>query len=156
LFFIGLNPSKASAFEDDATLRRLLGFCKSWGYSHLLVMNLFAWISKSPGFLRHCDDPIGKANDRELSAAALTWSECMDWDLWLGWGVGGGLYQRNLAVIALLESYRRIREDQFPKATGLMTIGLTLKGHPRHPLYASSKAVLKPYVWASGRVMSHS
>ncbi|HJM80481.1 MAG TPA: DUF1643 domain-containing protein, partial [Prochlorococcaceae cyanobacterium Fu_MAG_72] len=41
LLFVGLNPSKASALDDDPTLRRILGFCRSWGYGRLLVVNLF-------------------------------------------------------------------------------------------------------------------
>ncbi len=37
LIFIGLNPSRADGIRDDATLRRLLGFARGWGYGALEV-----------------------------------------------------------------------------------------------------------------------
>ena len=43
LLFIGLNPSAADGRRDDPTLRRLIGFGRGWGYSALVVLNLFAF-----------------------------------------------------------------------------------------------------------------
>lgn len=41
--FIMLNPSTADAHIDDPTIRRCIGFAKSWGYGGILVGNLYAF-----------------------------------------------------------------------------------------------------------------
>ncbi len=145
LLFIGLNPSKANDKQDDATLKRLLGFTCYWGYGTLIVVNLFGRVSKSPSLLRHCSDPIGKRNDEELSFKVYEWSKSPLWDLWYGWGVKGTWIDRNLKVLSLLERHVNYRAKKLPDALGPLSIGLTRDGHPRHPLYASSKEVLRPF-----------
>jgi len=59
LVFIMLNPSKADAYIDDPTLRRCIGFAKSWGFGSLTVINLFAYRSTKPSELRQVNDPVG-------------------------------------------------------------------------------------------------
>lgn len=59
LIFIGLNPSLANRSYNDPTLRRLIGCAELWGYGALVVVNLFARITKSPKLLASCDDPVG-------------------------------------------------------------------------------------------------
>ena len=155
LLFIGLNPSTASALEDYPTLRRIQGFCRSWGYGSLLVVNLFARISRSPSALRHCVDPIGAQNDAQLSIRARQWSERSHWDLWLGWGVGGKWRQRHLAVMALLECHRQHRLVNIPEALGPLALGCSREGHPLHPLYIPGKEVLRPFNWAIKATIRH-
>ena len=150
LFFIGLNPSKANDFEDDPTMRRLSGFCKTWGYGQLVVVNLFARISHSPAMLRRCSDPIGKANNQGLLFFSRSWSERPCWDLWLGWGAGGVLQGRNFEVIAMMQNHIQNRRNNFPESLGPLCLGLTVNGHPRHPLYLSAKEVLRPFQITSG------
>ncbi len=145
LFFIGLNPSKANEYSDDPTLRRMLRFCKCWGYGTLLVMNLFARISSSPKILHHCLDPIGNDNDQHLLNRITYWSENSKCDLWLGWGAGGSWKDRNLEVIYWLKKAWSNRSNDFPSANGPMSVGVTRLGHPRHPLYTPAKEVLKPF-----------
>ena len=94
LLFVGLNPSRADGHRDDPTLRRLQGFAHQWGYHHLVVLNLFARISPSPSLLCRCAEPIGAENDLILHSWFQQWAQQPKWDLWLGWGVGGGLRQR--------------------------------------------------------------
>lgn len=48
LAVIGLNPSTADETNDDATVRRCLGFARDWGYGRLLMLNLFPYRAKSP------------------------------------------------------------------------------------------------------------
>ncbi len=145
IVFIGLNPSKASSLKDDATLNRLLGFSRRWGYGIIVVVNLFARISHSPDILKRCSDPVGEENDHELSVHASIWSQNPLCDLWLGWGAGGSYQERDFEVICLLRRYWIERMRNFPKALGPMALGLTQKGNPLHPLYMPSSKDLKPF-----------
>ena len=63
LLFIGLNPSRADAHQDDPTLRRLMGFARRWGFSGLEVLNLFGGIAVHPAALKAWSDPVGADND---------------------------------------------------------------------------------------------
>lgn len=46
--FIGLNPSTADKTADDPTIRRCIGFARSWGYGALCMTNLFAFRATDP------------------------------------------------------------------------------------------------------------
>jgi hypothetical protein len=46
--FIMMNPSTADAFNDDATIRKCVGFAKAWGFGRIRVVNLFALRSREP------------------------------------------------------------------------------------------------------------
>ena len=132
LIFIGLNPSYANSSLDDPTLRRLIGFSKLWGYGSLVVINLFARISKSPRLLALCDDPVGWNNDFELNKRINYWSRNDLCELWIGWGVNGNLKDRNKIIL------KRIKKSlKHP-----CVIGLTKEGHPKHPLYISKRKSL--------------
>ena len=67
LIFIGLNPSFGDAVNNDPTLKRITGFCNSWGYGSLTVINLFGIITKTAKNLSSYDDPVGYKNDYVLN-----------------------------------------------------------------------------------------
>ena len=134
LLFVGLNPSRADGRQDDPTLRRLQGFAHQWGYHHLVVLNLFARISPSPSLLCRCAEPIGAENDLILHSWFQQWAQQPKWDLWLGWGVGGGLRQRDAEVLKMLNDVSDRRGVLSPP----FVTGLTKAGYPRHPLYLPS------------------
>lgn len=48
IMFIGLNPSTADETKDDPTIRRCLGYCRSWGYIGFVMVNLFAFRATEP------------------------------------------------------------------------------------------------------------
>jgi hypothetical protein len=65
VLFIMLNPSTADAEVDDPTIRRCVGFAKTWGYDRMEVVNLFAYRTKDPRellALKGADDPVGPLN----------------------------------------------------------------------------------------------
>jgi hypothetical protein len=62
ILFICLNPSTADGNDDDATIRRLVGFSDLWGYGALVVCNLFAWRSTDPRGLYSSPGPVGREN----------------------------------------------------------------------------------------------
>jgi hypothetical protein len=67
--WVMLNPSTADANEDDATIRRCIGFARREGCGLLEVVNLFAYRATDPAALRLADDPVGPANDHFISKA---------------------------------------------------------------------------------------
>ena len=56
VLFIMLNPSTAGSTMDDPTIKRCIGFAKSWGYGGLYVGNLFAYRSTQPKGLLKLND----------------------------------------------------------------------------------------------------
>jgi len=141
LIFVGLNPSRASEHRDDPTLRRLMAFGTRWRYHRLVVVNLFARISPSPGALQRCSDPIGDRTDAVLQHWMEDWADHPLWDLWLGWGTRGALFQRDEAILAKLAPALQSRVA----GDGPLTLGTTRNGQPRHPLYVPGDRVPTPW-----------
>ncbi|MGH9962981.1 MAG: DUF1643 domain-containing protein [Pyrinomonadaceae bacterium] len=121
--FIGLNPSTADEVQDDPTIRRCIGFAKRFGVGALCMTNIFAYRATNPEVMKQQDDPIGPENDQWISADAKNASVIV-----AAWGVHGTHLDRGAAVVKLL-----------PR---LSCLGVTSKGHPRHPLYLPSDAAL--------------
>lgn len=126
VLFIGLNPSTADEKSDDPTIRRCLGYARSWGYGSLTVANLFAYRATDPADLRAASDPIGPLNDQwivDLASKA---------DLVVAaWGNHGRFAQRWKDIVVKLDE--------------IYCLDLTKQGQPRHPLYAKKNLV--PWLW---------
>ncbi|WP_329406000.1 DUF1643 domain-containing protein [Nocardia vinacea] len=121
--WVMLNPSTADADIDDPTVRRCIGFAKSWGFGGIVIRNLFALRATDPAELVRHPDPIGPDNDTHLS-------HCDHEDMtMLAWGAHGG--QRGREVLELL-ARQGIRPYQ---------LATTIDGQPRHPLYLSAGLV---------------
>lgn len=128
--FVMLNPSTADAFEDDPTIRRCIGFARSWGLN-LRVVNLYGLRSTDPRELRRVDDPVGPHNDEHLADAAwCSWAD--NTPLVAAWGVHAKP-ERVAAVLAL------------PHMDRLSALGVTKSGSPRHPLYLRGDSTLSPW-----------
>ena len=129
--FIMLNPSRADATTDDPTLRRCISFAKSWGYSSLEVVNLFAYRASKPVDLKKVTDPVGKENDRYLKEAVERADKII-----VAWGNWGILKNRYKDVLKMLRGLDGIQ---------LYCLGITNKSHPKHPLYIESNTPLVKY-----------
>lgn len=121
--FCGLNPSTADATQDDPTIRRCVGFAKSWGYAGLLMVNRFAWRSTDPRGMDFVEDAYGPGN-KEWMRTAL---DCSDIFV-AAWGATLGPTNRNSPAI-LASILKGLAPEK------LRHLGLTKDGHPRHPLY---------------------
>lgn len=121
LVVIGLNPSTADETEDDPTIRRCIGFAKSFGCGGLTMLNLFGFRSTDPKGLRSCADPIGPENDLTLLSARMQENTTIV----AAWGAHGSYLHRDREV-------RKMFNGQ------LHHLGFTKDGHPRHPLYLRS------------------
>ncbi|MEX0783040.1 MAG: DUF1643 domain-containing protein [Dehalococcoidia bacterium] len=114
--FVMLNPSTAGAARDDPTIRRCLGFARSWGYGGLKVVNLFAFRATSPRELFAAADPLGPENSRWLDQATARRGHLL-----LAWG--------NHGTRAPGETVRELTNAR------ASCLGLTRLGQPLHPLY---------------------
>ncbi len=118
LTWVMLNPSRADATADDHTIRKCLRYTQSWGYSGLVVVNLFAYISSAPYKLRLASDPIGPENDEYLAKYLKVADRCL-----VAWG----------AVADLPFMAERIRQVTPLLPAEAFCLGYTKKGWPRHP-----------------------
>lgn len=129
LMVIGLNPSTADAQKDDPTIRRCIGFAVDWGFGGLLMGNLFAFRSTYPHSLSTVDDPVGIDNNEWLMRMRDNAGMVL-----AAWGANGDFRPQRTAEVL----------EMFPE---LYHLGLTQKGHPRHPLYIARAK--KPEVLAA-------
>lgn len=117
--FIMLNPSTADGNKLDATLRRVKGFCVSWGYGGFAITNLFAFRGRNPLSMRAAVDPVGPENDayilQEAQQAHL---------IVCGWGIHGKYRGRDKVVLDMLKAH-----DLKPHYLVLVGDG-TIPGHP--------------------------
>ncbi len=120
--FVMLNPSTATAEENDPTVRRCIGYATDWGYHTLTVLNAFAYRATDPREMKHTDDPVGPENDHWLRT--ITQSEEAR-RVSIAWGPDGGYLERDLAVMNILT------ERGIPP----FCLGTNLDGTPKHPLY---------------------
>lgn len=123
--FIMLNPSIADDVFDDATIRRCIGFGKRWGFSGLVVTNLFAYRATRPSDLKALlatkggfRVAIGEDNTAHLDREARNAKAVI-----CAWGDNCDvLPHRDLDVIEMLRVY------------DLLCIRRTAKGNPAHPV----------------------
>ena len=130
LLVIMLNPSTAGVNATDNTIDRLMYFTPLWGFSELVVCNLFAWRSTDPKVLRTLVSPIGAHNDERIVEHARRASKTV-----VAWGNHGKLHGRDEAVLGLL------------KTAGVQPwcFRVTKQGQPEHPLYMPNSAQLIPF-----------
>lgn len=127
LVFIGLNPSTADETNNDRTISRCIDFAKRWGYDKLVMLNLFAYRTPYPNWMKRARDPIGPDNDRWLR------TYCRDAGMIIAaWGADGSFMDRENSVCGMLRGQ-------------VHCLGITKHGHPRHPLYMRGDTRPKPY-----------
>nr|WP_175800887.1 DUF1643 domain-containing protein [Burkholderia anthina] len=134
--FVMLNPSVADAHTDDPTIRRCVGFAKSWGYTGLRVVNLVPYRATDPDdmydWLATIEHQALWENTRRVLAAARR----TDVELVVcAWGTPRPVlwdYARQLHKA--LRRYRRTH-----------AIKINSTGTPAHPLYL--RADLQPVIY---------
>ena len=145
LVFIGLNPSKANSVYNDRTLLRIINFCSRWNYKNIYVINLFGLIAKSPSQLSKSLDPVGVKNDLITLKVLGFWKDNINCDLWLGWGDKGQLYGRDRTILKLIKNFSNLKPNENNHSKRVLSLGLSKKGNPRHPLYMPNESFLKPF-----------
>ena len=145
MVFIGLNPSKANSINNDRTLIRIINFCSRWNYKNIYVINLFGLITKSPCKLSKSKYPLGQNNDLITLKVLEFWRENINCDLWLGWGDKGKLYGRDSIVLKLIKNISKLDTNENIHSRRILSLGLSKKGNPRHPLYMPNQSSLKRF-----------
>lgn len=118
--FVMLNPSTATEVQNDPTVERCERRARALGFGAFRVCNIFAFRATDPRMMRAQADPVGSGNDAAIAEGA-------DWahSVVCAWGNHGAHLQRGAAVAQLLRASGR----------PLFHLGLSLAGHPKHPLY---------------------
>lgn len=138
--FVALNPSTADETQDDPTIRRCIGFARSWGAGSIVMLNAFALRATDPRDMKLAADPVGPANDHELYHWAYFASVVV-----ACWGVHGEHLGRGTAVRELLQRAANDRSAVRSDASRLKVFGLTKDGHPKHPLYLAKTTQLESW-----------
>lgn len=129
--FIGLNPSTADETQDDPTIRRCIGFAKSWGFGRMHMLNLYAFRSTDPtGLLPDLESKVGPDNDEVLLDVT---GGCRF--VIAAWGAFGFARERG----------DRIARGLIAQSKQVRVLGRNKDGSPKHPLYI--RADTQPVPW---------
>lgn len=132
--FFGVNPSTADASENDATVRKWIGFTKRWGASRFIVGNVFAFRSKDVKRLAYEGNPWGDDNYfhvDQIMAQADILVPC--------WGSRIKLPKK------LHKSLDRFAERFDGYGKPVMVFGRTASGDPTHPQMLGYDTKLVPW-----------
>lgn len=127
--FCGLNPSTADETRDDPTVRREVGFARSWGYGRYVKVNAYGLRSTDPRGLWQVDDPRGPDNFLAIKVHA----------------------QRSRMFVAAWGNHIRdpdafeLRRMLRLEGINVHALRLTKSGNPQHPLYLPRD--LQPFPW---------
>lgn len=125
VLFIMHNPSKADENDDDPTIRRCIGFAKSWGYGGIYVGNLTAYRCTNPKDL--INDPNTDFSLNAQRSANKEMSKICDLIVY-AYGVP---FSQNLLW------YIDHSDGHY--------LQLTKDGHPGHPLFLPKSCKPIPY-----------
>lgn len=126
-----LNPSKADHEQDDATIRRCIGWARRWGYGGVLIVNAYALRSTDPFVMLRDPQRVGHGND-DILARVADLVGAMPEDAYAGtpgyrvivaWG-DGIEREREHAIVKLLLEHQ----------CATHCLGYTRSGQPRHPV----------------------
>lgn len=133
--FIMLNPSTADANIDDPTIRRCIGFARSWECGQLIVVNLFAFRATKPAELYTARDPVGPEN-ADYVRRAVDFADHHGGKIICAWGSHGEYMDQDLTVLGWI-----IEECSKPP----LALSVTKSKQPGHPLYLKADSVPVPY-----------
>ena len=130
--FIMVNPSTADAELDDQTIRKVKGFATRFGWSRVIVGNVFAFRATDISRLSTVSDPVGPENEEQLRRI-LDDAE----NIVCAWGALQKLPPN------LRNQWRTIVTLAGASGRALHCLGMVKDGHPKHPLmvgYSTSLA----------------
>lgn len=135
---IGMNPSTATASEDDPTVGKEIQYCRSWGFGRMLKLNAFAYKATFPADLYAARtrgvNIIGVENSSRHMLARLLEFEV----------------EKTVACWGRLKRDRGwILRDEFSNfGVQLDCLKKNSDGSPAHPLYLPYGLLLEPWNYA--------
>lgn len=124
LLFVMLNPSTADGSEDDATIRKCVGFARRLGFTGIQVVNLFAYRATDPVELVRAGYPVGPDNDAHIADAVSDAGRNL---VVCAWGGSAPSLAKDSRVADVMTLLRR-------RCAKPVALALTNGGVPRHPL----------------------
>jgi hypothetical protein len=125
--YIGLNPSTADGLKDDATIRRLIAFTKSFGYNGFEIRNLYA--------IRATDPKTIDYSDLTEFGNHFRLTNCIGDIIVFCWGANRRWPEWQHKIQKLEEWYKG----------KIYCFGNNKDGSPKHPLYLRSDIKLQPW-----------
>jgi hypothetical protein len=152
--WVMLNPSSAGADKNDATLRRVIGFTKSFGCNRVVIVNLCDIVSTNPrGMVSLIASGLALADDAANAFITESAKEIADAEsasdvVVLAWGaldnlptaIRGDMQTRSLELVASDGPLRAGTRAPFK------CLGTTASGQPLHPLFLPATTPLQPWV----------
>lgn len=139
--FMMLNPSTADALDDDATIRRCVGFARREGCGGLVVINTFALRSTDPANLATNPDAVGP-NNAQVVQTVLAVAKAGGHPVIAAWGADSYLV-RSGHIHTVAAWIAEVGVD-------LKCLGVTQAGHPKHPVRLHSDTPLVAYTFPKG------
>jgi len=133
----GLNPSTATALDDDATIRRCISFAWAWGCHVYTMVNAYAWRDTKPANMWAARgrgrEIVGGRNDAVIGRALL--------DVERSGGIALAAWGTHC------EAARAARLVELARIVGVQwqCLGLNAAGSPKHPLYVANGTPLVPW-----------
>ncbi len=138
--WIMLNPSTADAQKDDATIRKCIGFSRTWECTAILVVNLFAVRVTDSKLLASYEDPEGPQNAKVLSDLLKDAAHDVKYGskVIVAWG-------RNNKHPKVEYQGKLIRYAAEYHNVTLQCLGTNADGSPKHPLMLGYATPLVPW-----------
>lgn len=137
LMFLMCNPSKATHEVLDWTVGRCVSYAKAWGYSALVVGNIFGLRSTDPRQLVRHHDPVGPQNNEHILRLARASATVV-----CAWGAWGQLWDRG----------EEVRQNLVRAGVTPYCLDTTSGGYPRHPRGLTRDLTPVPYRGLSAAV----
>jgi hypothetical protein len=140
MLFVMLNPSTANALEDDATIRKCVGFAKRDDAGGIEVVNLFPFRSRDPKALKKVveSDEVKNYNLEIIRSVAIS-VEHKGGRVVCAWGADKAVDEQR--------AYEVIRTLQYKAEVVCYALGFASGGQPRHPLMLSYETEFVEMPW---------
>ena len=139
-----LNPSKAGADKDDATIRRCVGFAKMWGYAGIEVVNLYPLVETDAKLAMRSPDRTDGGTRNYHYIRGAVWQHQNVVCAW------GATVEPDHATNCLVGDLEKIAGWE-----NVRCLGVTKSGQPRHPVRLPYATELVPLSIAQGRRATH-
>ena len=130
IMFLMMNPSVATEFIDDPTVKKCRKYATTWGYNHLIVTNVMAYRATNPKELLQVYDPVGKDNLKHIKILLEEYKPF----LICAWG------RIPTKLFYAEEDVMRVIKDHSPHV-----LKLNKDGKPWHPLYLPNNTLPEPW-----------